>query len=117
MSRRTDRVSDLVRAELFEILRRDVNDPRVNLASITEVQVSPDLKHARVWVSVLGEEAQREEAFAALQKAKGFIRRQLGRRLNLKTTPDPVFELDHRAEISQQMSELLEELNDEHESS
>lgn len=115
MSRRTDRVSDLIRAEIFEILRRDVSDPRVSLASISEVQVSPDLKHARVWVSVLGTE-NREEALAALQRAKGFIRRQLGRRLKLKSTPDLVFELDHRAEISQQMSDLLEELNDEHES-
>lgn len=117
MSRRTDRVGDLVRAELAEILRRDLSDPRLALASIAEVHVTPDLRHARVRVSTLGSDEQRAAAIAALAQAAGFIRRQLGRRLKLRATPELVFELDHGAEYSQQISDLLEDLHrDDHRS-
>ncbi len=117
MSRRTDRVADLVRAELADILRRDLSDPRLALATVAEVQVSPDLHLARVRVSVLGSDTEREQAIAALSHAAGFVRRQLGRRLKLRATPELVFELDHGAEYSQQISDLLEDLHrDDHRS-
>ncbi len=117
MSRRTDRVADVVRAELAEILRRDLSDPRLSLATVSEVDLSPDLHLARVRVSVLGNEEAREQAIAALRRAAGFVRRQLGRRLKQRVTPELAFELDHSAEYSQQMSDLLEELHrDDHHS-
>lgn len=117
MSRRTDRVGDLVRAELADILRRDLSDPRLALATVAEAQVAPDLRHARVRISVLGSDSERKQAIAALNHAAGFVRRQLGRRLKLRATPELTFELDHGAEYSQQMSDLLEELNsDDHRS-
>ena len=111
MSRRTDRVSDMLRKELAEILLREVSDPRASLASITSVSVSPDLRHARVAVSVLGSEEHRSDAVRALQHAAGYVRRLLGRRLDLRVTPELVFELDHGAEYSQQISDLLEGLH------
>lgn len=111
MSRRTDRVSDLLRMELAEILRREISDPRASLASITAVDVSPDLRHARVKVSVLGSEDHRQQAVAALQHAAGYVRRLLGRRLDLRATPELTFELDHGAEYSQRISDLLEDLH------
>jgi ribosome-binding factor A len=113
MSRRTDRIGDLIRSELSMILRREVADPRVSLASINEVDVSPDLRHARVWVSVLGPDEDREVAIETLRKAAGFIRRQLGRHVNLRATPELVFELDHGAEHGQRIAELLEEIKSE----
>ena len=114
MSRRTDRVGDTVRAELAEILLREVSDPRVSLASVTRVSVSPDLRKARVGISVLGSDDEaREETLGILRGAAGFIRGRLGRRLTTKVTPELEFVLDQGAEYSQQISDLLEKLDEE----
>ena len=114
MSRRTHRVGDLIRAELSLILLRRLQDPRVKLASITAVSVSPDLRHAVVQVSVVGTQEDRDQALLALRHARGFLRSQLARQLpKLKMTPELRFELDRGAEYSQRISELLEN-PDEH---
>jgi ribosome-binding factor A len=112
MSRRTDRLGDLLRSELSALLLRDVKDPRVKLATVTAVELAADLGHAVVKVSVLGEESARLAAVEALQHAKGFLRSELGRRLRLRTTPELHFELDRGAEYSQRISDLLESLHD-----
>jgi ribosome-binding factor A len=117
MSRRTDRVSDLLRAELSELLLREVHDPRVRLATVTAVDVSPDLRRAVVKISALGEEQQRLETIAGLRHARGFLRTELAHRLRLRATPELVFELDRGAEHSQQISDLLESLHGRDESS
>ena len=111
MSRRTERIADLLRAELSMLLLREVHDPRISLASIVSVSVSPDLRHAQVRVSVLGEEAHREECLAALRHARGFLRTQIAHRLRLRVAPDLNFELDRGAEHSQRISDLLEGLH------
>lgn len=117
MSRRTDRVSDLLRAELAELLLREVHDPRVKLATVTAVDVSPDLRRAVVRISALGEDQQRQETIAGLRHARGFLRTELAHRLRLRATPELVFELDRGAEHSQQISDLLESLHGRDESS
>ncbi len=117
MSRRTDRVSDLLRAELSDLLLREVHDPRVKLASITEVDVTSDLRRALVKVSVLGDDKQREEAIEGLRHARGFLRTELSHRLRTRATPELVFELDRGAEHSQKISDLLESLHGRDESS
>jgi ribosome-binding factor A len=117
MSRRTDRVSDLVRAELSDLLLKSVRDPRVRLASVTDVEVSPDLKRATVRISVLGEEDQRLATIDALRHARGFLRTELARRLRTRVTPELVFELDRGAEHSQKISDLLESLHEPDENS
>jgi len=117
MSRRTDRVSDVLRAELSDLLLRDVHDPRVKLASVTEVDVTTDLKRAIVKVSVLGDDQQREEAIEGLRHARGFLRTELSHRLRTRVTPELVFELDRGAEHSQKISDLLESLHGRDESS
>lgn len=117
MSRRTDRVSDLLRAELAVLLLRDVHDPRVKLASVTEVAVTPDLRRAVVKISVLGSDEQRQETLAGLRHARGFLRTELAHRLRLRATPELIFELDRGAEHSQQISDLLENLHGRDESS
>jgi ribosome-binding factor A len=117
LSRRSDRVSDLVRAELSDLLLRSVHDPRVKLASVTQVEVTPDLRRALVKVSVLGDDTQRLEAIDGLRHARGFLRTELAHRLRLRVTPELVFELDRGAEHSQQISDLLESLHGRDESS
>lgn len=113
MSRRTERVADLLRRELAELLIHRVRDPRVRLATVSHVDVSPDLRRAEVKVSVMGEEDARRQAVEALVHARGFLRSELAHRLkNLKATPELVFELDRGAEHSQRISDLLEDLED-----
>jgi len=107
VSRRTQRIEDLIRAELADLLLRDLHDPRVKLATISSVSVSPDLRHARVLVSVLGDERQREEGIEGLRHARGFLRTQLSHRLRLRLVPDLAFELDRGAEYSQRIDDLL----------
>jgi ribosome-binding factor A len=111
MSQRQDRVAELLRAELSDLLLFRIKDPRVHLASVAGIDVSGDLGHARVRISVLGDEAQRQGAVEALQHAAGFIRSQLGKRLRLRVTPELVFVLDRGAEHSQRMTEILENLH------
>jgi ribosome-binding factor A len=117
LSRRTDRVSDLLRAELSDLLLREVHDPRVKLASVTAVDVTSDLHRAIVKISVLGNDEQRQETIEGLRHARGFLRTELARRLRLRVTPELVFELDRGAEHSQRISELLEGLHGRDESS
>lgn len=109
MSRRTQRVGDVLRTELSTIISRRVSDPRVSMTTVSAVDLSPDLKHARVHVSVVGDESARQASLDALRHAAGYIRGQLARELKrLKSIPELRFELDRGAEYSQRISELLE---------
>jgi ribosome-binding factor A len=119
-SRRTMRVGDQMRLELADLLRRGVNDPRIQQASlvgIVDIDVSPDLRRATVRVSALGDEQERLGIVAALEHARGFLRSELARRLRLRVTPELHFELDRGAEHSQSISDLLESLHGRDESS
>ena len=117
MTRRTDRVSDLLRAELSDLILREIKDPRIKLVTLTGVEVTSDLRRAVVRVSALGDDAQREAAVEALRHARGFLRTELSHRLRTRVTPELVFELDRGAEHSQKISDLLESLNGRDESS
>ena len=119
MSRRSERVADLLRSEISEVIRLEVDDPRVRLAAASEVDVSPDLRHAVVRVSVLGgDDAARAETLIALRRAAGFIRGRLAKRLRqMKRLPDLTFELDRGAEYSDTIERLLESFHDQDQSS
>jgi ribosome-binding factor A len=110
-SRRTNRIEDLLRAELSDLILRELRDPRVSLVSITRVEVTGDLRHAKVSVSALGSEEQRAAAVTALDGARGLLRSRLALRLKLRVVPDLTFVLDRGAEYSQKISDLLEELD------
>jgi len=105
---RRDKVSDLIKHEVARLLQTDVHDARLGFITVTEVRMSPDLKHARVFVSVLEQGQKREEAMAGLRAAAGFIRRQLGRNLRLRYTPALVFTLDTTMEYGARIERLLE---------
>ena len=114
MSRRTERVSDQLVRELNDLLLREVRDPRARLATVSRVEVSADLHHARAFVSLLGSEDERAACLQALRGASGFLRTKLGARLRLRTTPELAFEIDRGPEHSMKIAEILEGL-DHHE--
>jgi ribosome-binding factor A len=113
MSRRTSRVEEASREVLAEVLAREVKDPRVGFVTITGVKVSPDLRHARVTVSVLGEDDEVDRSMAGLASAKGYLRSALGKHLRLKYLPEIEFVLDHQSEDALRLAGLLREVADE----
>ena len=113
MSQRVDRVADQIRVELSTLFLREMRDPRVKLASVSRVEVSRDLGHARIWISVLGDARAQDEAMEGLERASGYLRSQLARRLNLRVTPIIQFELDRGAQHLQEMTALLDSLQHE----
>src|SRR4029077_757953 len=96
MSRRTQRVNDLLREELTDLIRRGVKDPRVGhgLVTITEVEASPDLKHATVYASPLGDDADRDDVLAGLAHAARYLRAELVHRLSMRSVPELRFRFD-----------------------
>ena len=110
MSRRTRQVGEFLREELVDIIRREVKDPRVGFLSLTDVEVTPDLRSARVFVSVLGTDQERAETLAALRSASGFIRYHLKPRLRMRQIPDLEFRDDRSMEHAEQIARLLDEV-------
>lgn len=110
MSQRTERVDELLRQEIGAIVAREVADPRIGFVTITSVETTPDLRHAKVWVSVIGQPAERDAALAALRHAMPFIRHELGTRLRIKRIPDLHVHLDDTAERGTRILQLIAEL-------
>ena len=110
MSQRTERIDELLRQEIGEIVAREVQDPRVGFVTITSVETAPDLRHAKVWVSVIGQPDERDATVAALRRAMPFVRHELGTRLRLKRIPDLHVQLDDTAERGTRILQLLTEL-------
>jgi len=107
---RTDRVDELLRQEIGGLLSREVKDPRIGFATVTRVETTADLAHARVWVSVIGNPAERTETVRALEHAMPFVRHELGSRLRLRRIPNLHIRLDETAETGTRVLHLLEEL-------
>ena len=110
MSQRTERVDELLRQEIGAMLTRDLADPRLGFTTVTEVETTPDLRHAKVWVSVIGRPEERTEAVTALRHAVPFIRHELGRKLRLRRIPELHVVLDDTAERGTRILRLLSEL-------
>jgi ribosome-binding factor A len=110
VTQRTNRIDELLRQEIGSIVSREVADPRIGFATITKVETTPDLRHARVWVSVIGQPDERTGTIAALGRAMPFVRHELGRTLRLKRIPDLHVELDDTAERGTRVLRLLGEL-------
>lgn len=104
---RPQKVADQIQRELSGIMRRDLQDPRLNLVTITAVDAAPDLSHAVVYFTCL-ERVQAEAAAGALRKAAGFLRSQLARRMKLYTTPELRFKYDESVERGARLSQLID---------
>ena len=106
-------MAEQLREEISGLMMREMKDPRVRLASVSSVNVSPDLRSARVMISAVGEDAERHAVVAAMRHAEGFVRAQLGERLeNLRTIPHLNFELDESIAYSVRISAMLRSLNE-----
>jgi len=106
---RRDRVSEQIRRELAELIRTELKDPRVGMVSITDVEVSADYAHAKVFFSSMAGRDQLDSVLSGLQKAAGFLRRELGRRITIHTTPQLHFVFDESLERGADLSKLIQE--------
>jgi ribosome-binding factor A len=113
MSRRSERTSKLIQREISELLEREVSDPRLSkLISVTEVTLSPDLKHAKIFVSTLSSEINnKEDMLAGFNNATGFLRKELASHLKLKYTPQLSFHYDDSIERGARLLNLIGELS------
>ncbi|MBI4640455.1 MAG: 30S ribosome-binding factor RbfA [Candidatus Tectomicrobia bacterium] len=111
--KRTDRLGELILAEIADLLLRGIKDPRIGFATLTRVEVTDDLRYAKVFVSILGEEKEKKRTMAGLKSASGFIRGQLGKRLRLRYTPELTFKLDESIAYSAHIADLLRSLDNQ----
>ncbi len=112
-SERGKRVGDRIREEICDLLLRKVKDPRIGFVTVTGVDLSPNLRFAKVYYSLLGTQEDRQRAEQGLKSASGFIKRELGARLQLKFVPDIVFLFDESLEYGDRMERILRELQGE----
>ncbi|KKI92611.1 ribosome-binding factor A [Bacillus sp. SA1-12] len=111
MSLRANRVGEQMKKELGDIIGRKIKDPRIGFVTVTDVNVSGDLQIAKVYISVLGDEEQRQNTLKGLAKAKGFIRSEIGQRIRLRKTPEIQFEFDESIDYGNRIETLIHELN------
>ena len=113
MSQRTDRLDSQIRAELMDLLQREMKDPRIGFVTITRVETARDLGSAKVWVSIMGTEVEREKTMKALTDAAPWLRRQLGERLSVRHIPQLVIRHDDSIEAGDRVLRLLREIDEE----
>ena len=114
--RRIDRIEEQVRVEVSEIIEREIQDPRIGLTTVTSVKISPDLRHGRIFVTVLGDAQQRKKALEGLRSAASFIRRSLSKRLHhLRRIPELSFDYDEAVEKGIRIEELLDQIKHDEE--
>ncbi len=114
MSKRTRQVADTIQRVLGDVIQNQLKDPRIGFATVTNVEVSADLQHAWVRISIMGDEAQRTETMQGLTSARGFLRRRLAEEMNyLRSVPELRLELDTSLDYSLRINELLEEVERE----
>jgi ribosome-binding factor A len=109
--RRTDRLGHEIRVELAELISREVKDPRIGFATVTRVELSADLHHAQVFVSVLGSPKEQERSIEGLTSAAGFLRHEIGHRLALRRVPELAFILDRSIEAGEKIEILLQKIH------
>jgi ribosome-binding factor A len=113
---RADRLKEVIKTEISDIIRKDLKDPRIGeMTSITGVEVSNDLRHAKVFASVFGDEDKQKEAIKGLQSAAGFIRAELAKRIRLRHMPEIIFYLDSSIAYGAKMSALINQVKKESE--
>ena len=106
------RVNGEVHRVLAEIIRSEIKDPRINpMTTVVSVEVAPDLKTCKAWISVLGNEESQKDTLAGLRSAEGYIKNQLARKINLRNTPEIRFIIDQSIEYGVTMSKLIDDVN------
>jgi ribosome-binding factor A len=117
MSKKYERkITDLVRTHVCALLERELNDPRVEGITVTDVELSPDTRHARVFYSLIGDAERKADVQRGLESAAGWVSRELGKRLRTRNTPHITFEFDESLERGDRMSQLFDEIRRQDES-
>jgi len=108
--KRSEKVADLIQKEISQMLRRTIKDPRIGFVTITRVEVSEDCRSAKVYFSVAGTLEERERSMKGLDSARGYVRRELGKRIRLRYTPEIMFRFDPSIEYAIHIGEVIEQL-------
>jgi len=116
VNNRISRINEEIRQELSEIITRELKDPRINsMTSILRTETTSDLKHCKVYVSVLGDQESQENTLKGLENSAGFIRNELAKSINLRNTPELHFVIDHSIEYGIRMSKIIDDVNQNNE--
>jgi ribosome-binding factor A len=107
---RLDKIQELIKQEVSTMILRELKDPRIGFATITRVEVSGDLRHAKLFVSIMGSEEQKSQTWEGLKSSLGFIRSELGKRIRLRYTPEITMQLDTTLDHSVKIQELLDKV-------
>ncbi|RDV82518.1 30S ribosome-binding factor RbfA [Ammonifex thiophilus] len=113
MSYRSARLAEAIKEVVADVLQHELKDPRLGFVTVTRVEVSADLRHAKIFLSVYGSQEEEKESFEVLEKAKGFIRSALGKRLRLRHVPEIVLKPDPSISYGVRVMELLSEIKKE----
>jgi ribosome-binding factor A len=111
--KRSEKVADLIQKEISQMLVKSIKDPRIGFVTITKVTVSEDFRFAKVYFSVAGTLKEREKSMKGLNSAKGYVRKELGRRIRLRYTPEIMFQFDPSIEYAIHMEELIQSIHQE----
>lgn len=111
--KRSDRVGELIREEVSKMIMREIKDPRIGFVTLTHIELSDDLRNAKIFVSIMGNENDKKNTIKGLESASGFIRRELRKRLRLRIIPDIIFRIDTSIEHGEKIARLLAELKNE----
>ncbi|MFD1177237.1 30S ribosome-binding factor RbfA [Paenibacillus puldeungensis] len=112
---RTGRVSEQIKKELSVLIQSELKDPRIGFVTVTGVEVTPDLSQAKVYLSVFGDDEKKNESLKGLEKANGFLRTELGKRIRLRHTPELIFKIDESIAYGSRIEKLLGEISHEDE--
>lgn len=110
---RIEKVQELIKQEVSQIILKELKDPRIGFVTVTQVDVTGDLRSAKIYVSLMGSEEQIKDCWDGLQKALGYIRREIGKRIRLRCTPELSFQLDKSLDYSVHIQELLSKIKDD----
>jgi ribosome-binding factor A len=111
-SRRPQRLALQIQQEVSLMISRDMKDRRVGFVTVTGVQLTPDLRHARIFISMMGSESEKEETLEALNHATGWVRHELGQRIRMKFIPEIVFQFDTSQEYGEHIDRLIDEIHE-----
>ena len=104
---RIEKLQELIKQEMSKMLLREIKDPRIGFVTVTDVEMTGDLREAKIYVSVMGDEKKVKDSLKGLQSALGFIRREIGKRIRLRFTPEISFALDTSLDYSEHIQKIL----------
>ena len=107
---RIDKVQEFIKQEVSQIIQKDIKDPRVGFVTVTDVEMTRDLRHAKIFLSLMGSDEQKKATWEALNRALGFMRSEIGKRIRLRCTPELSLHLDKSLDYSNHIQKLLLQL-------